>query len=128
MKTLAVARTVATVHWADQDDDHTHANEEQEPVDAVNSVSVAFPNPLTTSAEFIKFVSLFDTGSPRSFVRRSVLPYGVTGTLQPIDLYGIGGKELKILGKVNCRILFKNQIETLNLMILPNDAMQLPLV
>lgn len=106
MKTRAASRTVANVDWADEDDDDTQANEEQEPVEAVNSVSVAFPNFLATNTEFTKFASLFDTGSPRSFIRRSVLPYEVTGTLKPINLYGIGGKQLMIQGEVKYAYTF----------------------
>lgn len=63
-------------------------------MDEINPVSIAFPNLPTSNTKFISFVSLFDTGSPNSFIRRSALPFHSTGVAQTTQLYGLGGKQI----------------------------------
>lgn len=103
---LAV-QTAAAANFADENDD-TEPDEEQEEVDAINSVSIAFPNFLTNGTKSTELLSLFDTGSPVSFIRQAHLPFKVTG--------------------IHCRIHFKNRAKNVKLTILPNDAMRVRLI
>lgn len=90
---------------------------------AMNLVSVAFSNSLVQCTEFIDVFSLFDTGSPTSFIRASMLPYEVTDTLRTSNFVGFGGQQLKTYGRINCRLKFRNQIESLPLYVVPDEFM-----
>lgn len=90
---------------------------------AMNLVSVAFSNSLVQGTEFTDVFSLFDTGSPTSFVRESMLPYEVTDTLRTSKFVGFGGQQLKTYGRINCCLKFGNQTELLPLYIVPDKFM-----
>lgn len=97
-------------------------------LEAINLVSVAFANILSLSTVFTDFYSLFDTGSPINFIKKSF----VRCEVQPIGdvprCSGIGGKQIKICGQINCYIRFKNQTEVQKLYVIPDESMFLPII
>lgn len=98
-------------------------------LEALNLVSIAFEIDPVRSAEFRKFSSLFDTGSPISFIRRSCVPERAAKTDAPTsDYFGIGGRRLNILGNVKCLIKFKRQSRKIKIHILPDEEMLMPLI
>lgn len=74
------------------------------------------------------YEALFDTGSPISFIRRSQLPFDVPTELKPSDFRGLGGQNIQTLGEARCQIRFKNRVEEIKLIILPEESMLLPLI
>lgn len=120
-------RTAAAAMNAGNDADEEVARL-QEAMNSIQTVSVAFLNLSTQGTQLKEIVSLFDTGSPISFIRKSHVPYAIPDTLQPSNLCGLGGKNIQMLTKIDCRITFHNQTENVTLVVLPNDAMMLPLI
>ena len=98
--------------------------------DAMNPVSVRLVNCKTRGTKFNTFNSLFDTGSPVSFIRRSNLPTEVADSLNlsklmPINL---GGQKINMLNKSLFQIKFNNRIESVCLIILSDECMSLPMI
>lgn len=121
---LPIARTVAAALRTDE----LAEIEATEAIEAINLVSVAFLNVSSAGTKFTDVVSLFDTGNPISFMRRSQLPYDVPDSLKPTKFCGLGGQNIKTLGEARCKIKFKNQTEELVMIVLPDEAMLLPLI
>lgn len=123
-KILPTTRMAAAAGHADEQNDV----EPIEALEAVNMVSVTFLDNLTGGTKLTNIVSLFDTGSPISFVRRSLVPHKVTESLRSTGLIGLGGTKIQTHGEVNCQIEFKQKKENLKLTVLPTESMTMSLV
>lgn len=66
--------------------------------------------------------SLFDTGSPISFIRHNAVSLTSTG------LRGLGGVELLTHGVIDCLIRFDGRCGQIKLTVVPNESMLLPCV
>lgn len=95
---------------------------------ALNTVSVAFTNCSLQCTEFIELVSLFDTGSPHSFVRRSHVPNDATDVARTVNIHGLSGHQLEVLGALDANIKFRNKILAIRLFVIPDAASVLPLI
>lgn len=122
---------VAAIH----PDGHDDYNSDQDDPDAateglasLNLVSVAFRDHLNQYTGFTNYVSLFDTGSPNSFVRRSALPYTISDDTTTMALRGVGGNALKTHGTIVCNMRFNRRTHPMKLIILPDDATRMPMI
>lgn len=109
-----------------------HSGEEgaanQGEISAVNLVSVRFPLSNSSNRELTKIVSLFDTGSPVSFIRRSLVPSLPLGKLEKTPLSSLGQRPLYTLGKISADILFRGQCLQQNLHVLSDDSTSIPMI
>lgn len=101
-----------------------------EALDAIQEVSVAFFRKQTSDwTNFNKCDSLFDTGSPVSFIERGKLPTEIrTDALTYSHFRGLGGSKLFTYGKTNCLVNFRGRIEQISFFvisdgILPNSML-----
>lgn len=94
----------------------------------VNLVSATFRDHLNQYTGYSDFVSLFDTGSPSSFVRRSALPFEISDETTTMGLRGVGGGALKTHGTVICNLRFNKRVRPMRLTILPDDATAMPMI
>lgn len=94
----------------------------------INLVSAAFRNHLNQYTGFTNFVSLFDTGSPNSFVRRSALPFDISDETTTTGLRGVGGNALRTHGTIICNVRFNRRIHPMKLIILPDDSTLMPMI
>lgn len=73
------------------------------------------------------YVSLFDSGSSRSFIRRSLVPFGCE--VQVPSVYrGMGNVKLNSHGEITCVITFRNRVITHRFIILPDAEALVPLL
>ena len=84
-------------------------------VNIVNMVSAKPLNFMTAGTRFNNFPSLFDTGSPVSFVRYSSLSEDAVKVLnkqktQPTGLMGLGGANIISFGNLNHLMKFNKKI------------------
>lgn len=98
--------------------------------DAIKEVSVAFPGVKTYDwTTYSNCDSLFDTGSPVSFIEHSKLPSEVrTDALTYSNFRGLDGTKLFTYGKTSFRVCLREQIEIIPLSvisdaILPNSML-----
>lgn len=108
--------------------DWNDADTLREGIASINLVSVAFRKKLNQYTGFNQCVSLFDTGSPISFVRRAAIPFSITEDKTATGLRGLGGPALKTHGAVICRVKFNQRVRLLKLLILPDEATTMPLI
>lgn len=94
----------------------------------INLVSASFRDHLNRYTGYKNFVSLFDTGSPTSFVRRSALPFSISDETTTMGLRGVGGGALKTHGTVICDVRFNGRVKPMRLIILPDDATSMPMI
>lgn len=107
-------------------DDYTAAPDEA--LAAINSVSVAFYKPMNQNTVYKNIVSLFDTGSPVSFIRCDQVPFEVQ-TVSPLPKFcGLGGKRIDVKGEINCSIKFRKKTECLKIIVLPVESLNIPLI
>lgn len=99
------------------------ADDEDEELTSMNMVSVAFGK-----IEEFPVWSLFDTGSPCSFIRKSTIPFNFLCRHKKTRLRGLGGHRLDVLGELTCRLKFAGREANVTLSILPDDAISLPCV
>lgn len=97
-------------------------------MEAVNVVSVAFVEHQNQCTEYIECPSLFDTGSPISFIRRNAVSFNIPDALTSTGLRALGGAELFAHGIVNCLIKFNGRCRQIKLTVVPTESMLLPLV
>lgn len=76
----------------------------------------------------MRLLSLFDTGSPSSFIKRKFVTKAMPMTKLPTNLRGLGGHRLHIYGRIVCRVQFNEQIFSLTIAVVPDDAMICPLI
>ena len=74
-------------------------------------------------------MTIFDTGSPTSFIRRSSLPNSIQcGDLYYSHLQGLGSVKLYIHGKAQCCIKIRGHLQIITVLILPADVLPTPLL
>lgn len=90
-------------------------------------VSVAFikPNKCIVS---LKCSALFDTGSPVSFIRRSLVPVEVNGAKRVTSFKGMGNKRISTYGNVTCAIGFREHALRHEFIILPDEESPVPML
>lgn len=109
--------------------DWNEATEEiNEVMEATNLVSVAFFNVIGSSTVFTTMVSLFDTGSPTNFINESAVRCPMSTPTDVPQLFGLGGNQIEILGKIECTIKFRNQSAVQTLFVIPNDKIKVPMI
>lgn len=96
--------------------------------DAVNMESVAQDEDGGRGTDFTGLLSLFDTGSPTSFIKRNFVTKEMPKSKLPTNLKGLGGHRLEIYGRINCRVQFNKKICSMNIAVVPDDAMLFPLI
>lgn len=97
-------------------------------ISAINLVSVAYVIGLNECTEFMNCLSLFDTGSPVSFVKKSIVPLSTYITTFYSKYRGLGNTKLYTYGKIQCQIKFRNRCHDLALFILPDETMAMPMI
>lgn len=61
-------------------------------INAINNVSIAFCDSRIKCNRFMTFLSLFDTGSPINFMRKSFVPFNICDTATKSTCRGLGKK------------------------------------
>lgn len=125
---VAVVQPNATAGDAGPVVNYDNPEEMAEGLASINLVSAAFRNHLNRYTGFTNFVSLFDTGSPNSFVRRSAVPFRVPDESTTMGLRGIGGSALRTHGTVICNVRFKRRMHPMELIVLPDEATMMPMI
>lgn len=72
-------------------------------------------------------VSLFDSGSGRSFVRKSLVPY-MSDKKRLTPYRGMGNTRLSTYGQILCKVIFRNQSVTHVFTVIPDDEALVPLL
>lgn len=116
-----MTQTAATVTFGD-------IGNLEETLNAVQMVSVAFNLKGSRYSELIKCVSLLDSGSPKSFVQLSMVPYVKNDCLLDTRCRGIGGIKLMACGEVNCRIQCQNRWIDFKIFVVPDDLLSIPML
>lgn len=93
-----------------------------------NMVSVAFLIEQNKCTEPISCFTLFDSGSPRSFISNSLVPFNLSSEGTLTQLYGMGNKRLSTYGTVKCKILFRAHELIHDFIVLPDDETIIPLL
>ena len=98
-------------------------------LDAVNLVSVAFLLNGINRTEYTKIFSLFDTGSPVSFIQQSNVPKNFNcNELKDSNFHGLCDAKLYTYGKIQCLFKFKNKIKMLNVFVIPDKTLPTPIL
>lgn len=117
--------------WNDEvDDDDTGTTEVKtlaKQLAESHMVSVGFIN-RNKCMDFIKCIGLFDTGSPVSFVRRSMVPFEVNRVSTVSTYRSVGGKRLCTYGTVKCKFVYARHRLIHYFIILPDEQMLLPML
>lgn len=120
---------VAVVGNADTND-HDDDNEElEQAMSALQMVSVVFTSGDLKCTSVIGYNSLLDTGSPVSFITRSLLPDFISvGQPKPSNLCGLGKANISTYGELSVGVLLRNQIRMISVLILADDALPFPML
>lgn len=87
-------------------------------------VSVSFQNKRGNSTKSFSLRALIDSGSPASFVRRSLLPLGFVSTATRKSKYfGLKNVPIYIHEIVNCELTLYNRTKTIQINVVPDDAL-----
>lgn len=95
-------------------------------LDAVQLVSVAFIS--RDKCIEVKRVSLFDSGSPISFIRKSLVPIKFDEQRGKENYFGMGGGNIKPCGHIRCKITFRGVSATHEFIIVPDEKSVSPLI
>lgn len=96
----------------------------------INQVSVSLPSNLTPEPiRNSDLLTLFDTGSPISLIRRSALPLTLSSN-HPRDsgFSGLGSHRLQTYGEVPLTVTFGGQTHPLRVLIVPDNVLPYPLL
>lgn len=102
-----------------------------EEMNELESVSVAFLSMNEHSVRSDckrKIPCLFDSGSPRSLIRQSEVPFDCRGPLRDTGCSGLGNRELKTFGKASCIVNAADASVKHDLLVIPNNSIQLPML
>lgn len=102
-------------------------NQSDEELDSMRSVSVALGYSDLKCAKFKSVFSLFDSGSPRCFTRRSLLPAFKGQSLSKTG-YKLGNIELMSYGKVPVFVKLSNKIVKHETFVVPDELLFTPLI
>lgn len=73
-------------------------------------------------AKFDNIFSLFDSGRPRSFVRRACVTNFANRPLIETQYFGIGKQPMMSFGKICCSIKLNDKTLTHKLVVVPNET------
>lgn len=73
-------------------------------------------------------LSLFDTGSPVSFAKKSVIPFLELAVQEETKYVGVGGRRINSFGKYSVEISFRNLSRRLTVIIVSDDIIPTPLI
>lgn len=104
----------------------TAYNANIEKLESYRMVSVAFfdGDKCTVSKNC---VSLFDSGSGHSFVRKSLVPFA-SEEKKLTPFRGMGNSRLSSYGKILCKVTFRNKSVTHVFTVIPDDESLVPLL
>lgn len=102
-------------------------NELTEELNALQTVSVALGYSDFKYAKFQSVLCLFDSGSPRCFVKRALTPNLRETKLFKLP-YSLGNKPLMSYGKIKFAIKLSNKLIQHNVYIVPDDAIFVPMI
>lgn len=72
---------------------------------------------------------LIDSGSPINLISKGLVPKStLLEDLLPSKYVGIENCNMKTYGTISCQIKFKNIIKTIELLVVPNDDIQVPII
>lgn len=92
-----------------------------------NLVSVAFIKQ-NKCTELTPLVGLFDSGSPVSCVKKSLVPFPVKSDKTMTRFRGMGNKRLSMYGYIKCQFVFGEHNLTHFFIVLPDDQAAVPLL
>lgn len=95
-------------------------------LDALQLVSVAFES--RDKCIEVKRVSLFDSGSPISFIRKSEVPIKIDENQKMTNYFGMGSGNIKPCGQIKGTITFHGVSATHELIVVPDKQSVSPLV
>ena len=99
-----------------------------EKIKAYQQVSVSLET-LNGVKKFHSYVySLFDSGSPTSFISETFVPDGAAKKASPSGYKGLGNKPLSSLGHIVCNIGFRHKIISHRFIILSKSDMDWPII
>ena len=90
-------------------------------------VSVAFTN-LTGDRIFTTYLSLLDTGSPLSFMRKKDIPYSISCNPRNTSLRGIGDFQIEILNTILCEVTLLNTKIQHVFYVIPDNYINIPIL
>lgn len=94
----------------------------------IQLVSV-YNNSSSECTHFKTICSLFDTGSPINFVRRSALPTKLpSDVLKPSVFKGLGNGRVLTYGKVKLKIGFESVNKIIDFLVVPDEILPTPLL
>jgi hypothetical protein len=125
-------KTVAVVTSAGPSDDNHQDDDNEEITRALSNmplVSIAFEIGLNQCAQAKITRSLLDTGSPGSFVSRSLLPSNYPlQNLRMSNFSGVGDVPIYTYGKIDCYVKLYHRLKFVSLYIVPDDTLPINLL
>ena len=76
---------------------------------------------------FKNFRSLFDSGSPSSFIRLSLVPF-TYGPFKQTKFYGMGNSRKNSFDNVVCNIKFRDKTVSHSLVVVPDNESVVPIL
>ena len=102
--------------------------QDREIVNSEQEVSVAFDIDNEHQSSVSQVCSLFDTGSPRSFISKSIVPMMFLDRACNSGYRGLGNTHLTSLGQEKCRLRFRKKTVIHTLIILPEEEIAWPII
>lgn len=100
-----------------------------EELSATQTVSISFNVDGIGCSNESTFLSLFDTGSPVSFIRKSAVPPEHQSSQLTYTKYqGLGNAKLFSYGNPVCHIKFQSQICSNNILVVPDHVLPIPIL
>lgn len=112
-------RTSSTSAAVQQDGELEYAH----PIHSVQEVGLTFLLSKEPIGQITRVVSLFDSGSPRSFINEELVPKCCIMKPMHSGYCGLGNSSLMSLGLIECRIEHSNHQITTEFIILPKQSM-----
>lgn len=135
---MAARRTVAAVAdepahkesvTTSEQSDNQEDCELSGPFSHLQTVSVMFRNVEDKSANVMLCLSLFDTGSALSLIRKATLPSDfICGRLSETSFRGLSQTAIPSYGNIELEVSFKTRTEKLKLMIVPDYVIPFPML
>lgn len=120
-------RTVGAVNDNDQDEPSgSNLALDESRMNVNHEVRLNF---LPSFDSHIRVISLFDTGSPVSFVNRSIVPVQLDHeNLLDTNYSGLNRTPIRTYGTTLCQIQFQDEVFPINLQIVSQQTMNLPIL
>lgn len=131
-KPQEATKQVAVIHDRldpDNEDDAAFMKQFEDSLKEIESVSASFSRDHLMCAKFTNLLALYDTGSPRNFIRRSNVPDGLCGnTLKETEFSGLGNVKIFTFGQIRFNLKIRNRLREISAFVVPDETLHVQLL